>query len=211
MTFDKNRFSLLKKAAGIKRPEVEIPEDDLVRRARLFATHHHAAVGQKRKYSGEDYITHPAAVVAILKSVTSDPITLAAGWAHDTVEDTKATHEMVCNELGAEVGLLIEGLTDISKLEDGNRPSRKAIDRAHTAAADPRAKTAKLADLIHNGIDIVAHDVNFAKVFLHEKSLLLPVLTEGDQTLWKAAHRVLEAGQHALVQAKLAAKAGLER
>jgi len=73
MQFDHDRFKAMIKAAGIKRPEIEIPEDELVRRAREFPTYHHAAVNQKRKYSGEGYITHPAAVVAILKSVTLIP------------------------------------------------------------------------------------------------------------------------------------------
>jgi len=136
---------------------------------------------------------------------------LAAGWAHDTVEDTNATHEMAHNELSSEVALLVEGLTDVSQPEDGNRAHRKAIGRAHSSAADPRAKTAKLADCIHNAIDIVSFDPKFAKVFLHEKALLLPHLIEGDQTLWTAANRVLIAGQKQLVQAKLAGKAGLER
>jgi len=41
--------------------------DDLETRARVFATAAHARVGQKRKYTGEPYITHPAAVAELVR------------------------------------------------------------------------------------------------------------------------------------------------
>ena len=39
----------------------------LIEKAQLFATVAHAAVGQKRKYSGDDYIVHPVRVARIVK------------------------------------------------------------------------------------------------------------------------------------------------
>ena len=42
---------------------------DMEPRAKAFATAAHAAVKQRRKYTGAPYIVHPAAVVEIVRSV----------------------------------------------------------------------------------------------------------------------------------------------
>jgi len=39
----------------------------IVDKARYFATAAHAAVGQKRKYSDDDYIVHPIRVANLVK------------------------------------------------------------------------------------------------------------------------------------------------
>ena len=156
-------------------------------RARLFATAAHAAVGQKRKYTGEDYIVHPAAVVEIVRSVPHTEALIAAAWLHDTVEDTQVTLRVLQQDFGEAVAALVNDLTDVSAPSDGNRATRKAIDCAHTARASPQAKTIKLADLIDNTRSIVQYDPHFSKVYLAEKALLLDVLREGDQTLWEQA------------------------
>lgn len=156
----------------------------------LFATEKHK--GQVRKYTGEPYINHPIAVARILSEVTDDANMVAAALLHDTVEDTDATLEEIEELFGVDVAELVEMLTDVSKPEDGNRVQRKAIDRAHTAKAAPRAKTIKLADLIHNTSSITAHDPKFAKVYMEEKKLLLEVLTEGDERLYNIAKGLVE-------------------
>jgi hypothetical protein len=114
---------------------------------------------------------------------------IAAAWLHDTVEDTPATFRDIEQAFGHDVATLVGELTDISKPSDGNRATRKAIDREHLAAASPRAKTIKLADLIDNCRDICLHDARFARVFLDEMEALLRVLGEGDATLLKRAHK----------------------
>jgi (p)ppGpp synthase/HD superfamily hydrolase len=96
-------------------------------------------------------------------------------------------------EFGKQVAALVADLTDVSRFEDGNRQARKCIDREHTAKASPDAKTIKLADLIDNTRSIVAHDPDFAKVYLGEKRQLLKVLREGDPVLWKLAFDLVEA------------------
>jgi len=82
-------------------------------RARDFATTRHAAAGQVRKYSGEPYINHPAAVVELVRSVAHTPAMLAAAWLHDTVEDTDATLDDIARYFGAEVAQLVEMLTTV--------------------------------------------------------------------------------------------------
>lgn len=161
-------------------------------RAKDFATRYHVSIDQRRKYTNEPYIMHPAAVVELVRSVDHTEAMIAAAWLHDTVEDTPATLDEVEQVFGGTVAALVEMLTDVSKPTDGNRENRKAIDRAHTAKASPEAKTIKLADLIDNTRSIVARDTEFAKVYLAEKALLLEVLWEGDAELWKIAHALTQ-------------------
>lgn len=164
---------------------------DLVTRAAEFARRAHESIDQRRKYSGEPYIVHPQAVVELVASVTDDPAILAAAWLHDVVEDTPITLDEIEAEFGEDVARLVENLTDVSKREDGNRATRVAIDRNHTAQANPRAKTVKLADVIHNISDIVEADPGYAPKYIREKEALLEVLTEGDERLYKRALKAI--------------------
>lgn len=156
-------------------------------RAKEFATRYHASIDQRRKYTDEPYISHPAAVVELVRSVPHTEAMLCAAWLHDVVEDTPCTLDEVERVFGFGVASLVEMLTDISRPGDGNRAVRKAIDRKHTAQASPAAKTIKLADLIDNTRSIVERDPKFAQTYLMEKALLLEVLREGDATLWAMA------------------------
>jgi (p)ppGpp synthase/HD superfamily hydrolase len=163
---------------------------NLVDRALKFATIAHA--DQKRKYTGEPYIVHPIEVMKIVQTVEHDEAMLAAALLHDVVEDTDVTIEVIADTFGEDVASLVDDLTDVSKPEDGNRKTRKALDRAHSAKASARAQTIKLADLISNSADILKNDPKFAKVYLAEKELLLEVLTKGDAVLRKQAAQQAE-------------------
>jgi (p)ppGpp synthase/HD superfamily hydrolase len=158
----------------------------------MFATGAHGAVGQKRKYTGEDYITHPARVATLVQSVTDEPVIIAAAWLHDVVEDTQVTLEQIGYHFGYEVETLVEQLTDVSQPTDGNRAVRRALDLEHTAKTTPNAKTIKLADLIDNSSTIVKYDPAFAKVYMAEKRALLVVLTEGHPSLYKWAKQIAD-------------------
>ena len=160
---------------------------DLIERARVFATAAHAAVKQVRKYTNEDYIVHPAAVVEIVNSVPHSKEMVAAAWLHDVVEDTGVSLDLVRDEFGDTVADLVFWLTDHSKPEDGNRATRKAIDRTRIAVAPMDAQTIKLADLIDNTLTIEARDPDFYRVYRREKQLLLDVLTLGDPALMRIA------------------------
>ena len=157
------------------------------RKALIFASRAHAAVGQKRKYTGQDYIVHPIAVAEIVRSVPHTSDMVAAALMHDVVEDTGVPLDKIVLEFGSEIAELVYWLTDISVPTDGSREMRKAIDRTHTASAPAAAQTIKLADLIDNTKTISVHDPDFWKVYRREKLLLLEVLTKGDRTLWERA------------------------
>lgn len=160
---------------------------NIVERAKEFAIAAHDAANQVRKYTNQPYWVHPAEVAAIVATVPHTDAMLAAAWLHDTVEDTDVTNEDIVREFGDEVAELVAWLTDVSRLNDGNRAYRKRLDRDHIADAPADAQTIKLADLISNTKSIVEHDPEFAKVYLEEKRLLLEVLVKGDLKLRIAA------------------------
>ena len=148
--------------------------------------------GQVRKYTNEPYFSHPFAVAGLVASVSEDEDMIVASILHDVVEDTPVELETIRGIWGDRVASFVSDMTDISLPEDGNRRTRKAIDRSHTAKASKEAKTIKLADLIDNTKTIVAFDLKFAKVYMAEKKQLLRVLKEGDQTLFKIADNLVK-------------------
>ena len=167
------------------------PGCSLIERAMEFAERAHGAIGHKRKYTGEPYTTHLKAVADLVEEVSGSPEMVAAAWLHDSVEDTAATIEDVTAGFGAVVAALVSALTDVSRLEDGNRAARKAMDRAHLAKASPQAKTVKLADLIDNALSIEQHDARFARTFMREMRQLLGVLQDGDAALYAKADEIV--------------------
>ena len=82
---------------------------------RAFEFARRAHEGQKR-FSGEDYIQHPARVAQILKQMHLDSKTVAAGLLHDVPDDTKITLEEIEKEFGKEVAFLVEGVSKLGKL-----------------------------------------------------------------------------------------------
>lgn len=163
----------------------------MINKASQFAKKAHALTDQRRKYTREPYIVHPAAVARLVASVTDDVAMICAAWLHDVVEDTSVTIAEIEIEFGAEIATLVLDLTDISTPDDGNRAQRKLIDLHHTQAASPRAKTVKLADLIDNSSSITHHDPDFAEIYMAEKRRLLNVLQEGDRALHAMATEII--------------------
>jgi len=108
--------------------------------------------GQLRK-SGEDYITHPLAVVKILAELGMDENTLIAGLLHDAVEDTPYTQEDLKKDFGAEVALLVDGVTKLGSLVFESKEERQAENLRKMFLAmskDIRVLIIKLADRLHN-------------------------------------------------------------
>ena len=165
---------------------------DLIDHARHFATEAHTDIGHRRKYTQQPYAVHLKAVAQLVSEVTDTPEVIAAAWLHDTVEDTTATFQDLELEFSLEVAQLVSEVTDVSKVSDGNRAVRKAIDRAHLAQASPRGQTIKLADLIDNCRDICKHDEKFARTFCTEMAAILEVLHDGDPRLLKRARKTLQ-------------------
>lgn len=146
----------------------------LVRQAAAFAAQAHASIDQRRKYTQEPYIVHPAEVAALVAhygGVREEVI--AAAWLHDVVEDTPVTLQEVRSVFGDDVAQLVDELTDKTTREMGNRQVRKALECARLQRVSHEAKIIKLADLYSNTRSVLAHDPGFAVIYLGEKATLL--------------------------------------
>jgi len=165
---------------------------DLVNKAQAYAAYHHGLIDQRRKYTNDPYIVHPARVVDLVKQVKHTDEMLAAAWLHDVVEDTSVTLNDIEEHFGKKVASLVEMLTDVSKPTDGNRKIRKAIDKEHLSKASPDAMTIKLADLIDNSNSIIDHDPDFAKIYLKKIAILMDILVWGDSILYNMVMDILE-------------------
>lgn len=178
----------------------------LIEDAFNFAQERHDAVGQVRKYTGAPYWVHTAAVAARLEQLGLDDHTVAAAHLHDTVEDTRTSHEEIGWYFGRRVQWLVWEVTDQSRPEDGNRSVRKHIDRMHNALASEAGQNIKLSDLIDNTGSITAHDPHFSITYMAEKALLLPHLTLGHPRLREEAWALLHAWERSQVQSHLSGR-----
>ena len=122
----------------------------LLERAYVYSAKVH--LGQQR-LSGEPYLTHPLEVAEILAKMRLDPVTVAAGLLHDTVEDTLATQQEIREQFGGEIEELVAGLTKISKMAFQSQEERQAENFRKMLLAmskDVRIILIKLADRVHN-------------------------------------------------------------
>ena len=146
----------------------------MLKEALQFATDAHS--GQVRKYTGLPYVTHVQEVASIVAEHGGSEAMQIAALLHDTVEDTPTTFEDIRSKFGDDVTHFVWFLTDVSRPEDGNRATRKAMDRAHVSRGPKEVQVIKLADMISNGKDILTHDRSFAKVYIPELRALLDSL-----------------------------------
>src|ERR1700732_2658393 len=128
------------------------PNDDLelIRKAYEFSQKHHA--GQTRA-SGKPYLVHPLEVALVLAEMKMDPVAVAAGLLHDSVEDTSVTIVYIRKEFGEQVAHIVEGVTKISKIDFATREEQQAENLRKMMLAmvdDIRVVLIKLADRLHN-------------------------------------------------------------
>ena len=129
------------------------PSTDISMIEKAYKIAYEAHEGQKRK-SGEPYIIHPLCVAIILADLELDKETIVAGLLHDVVEDTVMTTEEITKEFGAEVALLVDGVTKLGQLSysaDKVEVQAENLRKMFLAMAkDIRVIPIKLADRLHN-------------------------------------------------------------
>ena len=136
----------------MKRMQENRPHDDLtiVKNAYDYSLKHHE--GQTRA-SGEPYLVHPLEVALVLAEMKMDPVAIAAGLLHDSVEDTSVTIEDIRKDFGEQVAHIVEGVTKISKIDFATREEQQAENLRKMMLAmvdDIRVVLIKLADRLHN-------------------------------------------------------------
>ena len=123
---------------------------DMITQAYEYADKAHE--GQMRQ-SGEPYITHPISVAHILVELGMDTETICAGLLHDVVEDTASTLDEIKKMFGADVALMVDGVTKLTKLSYSSKEQRQAENVRKmllAMAKDVRVIIVKLADRLHN-------------------------------------------------------------
>src|SRR5437868_6829088 len=136
----------------MKRLQENRPNDDLeiVRKAYEYSQKCHE--GQTRA-SGEPYLVHPLEVACVLADMRMDPVAIAAGLLHDSVEDTSITIVDIRKEFGEQVAHIVEGVTKISAIDFATREEQQAENLRKMMLAmvdDIRVVLIKLADRLHN-------------------------------------------------------------
>lgn len=176
--------------------------------AKAFCIASHAAVAQKRKYTGEPYHVHPFEVAEEVATIPGATVEMViAALLHDVVEDTRKfvdekgnevkktaehlkrggkliliegiTLDLIEQVFGAEVRRIVAGLTDTAMPWDGNRKTRMAINREHAAEQEGDVQTVKLVDIKSNIRDIGRNDPDFAPTYFNEKFDAIQLLTKG--------------------------------
>jgi len=120
----------------------------LISEAADFAARRHT--GQQRKGRGnEPYVNHLAEVANLLSTASdaTDAELVAAGWLHDTIEDTATTREELAQKFGERVATLVVEVTDDMTLPKQERRHKQVVD---APLKSPEAKLIKIADKISN-------------------------------------------------------------
>ncbi|OKO92502.1 phosphohydrolase [Bradyrhizobium sp. NAS80.1] len=120
----------------------------LISEAADLAARRHNGMARKGRGS-EPYINHLAEVASLLATATggADAELVAAGWLHDTIEDTDTTHEELAQKFSQRVASLVVECTDDMSLPKAERRRRQVLDAPRKSAA---AKLIKIADKISN-------------------------------------------------------------
>ncbi|MDA9400238.1 HD domain-containing protein [Bradyrhizobium sp. CCBAU 45389] len=120
----------------------------LVSEAADLAAQRHNGMARKGR-GNEPYINHLAEVANLLATATdgADAELVAAGWLHDTIEDTDTTREELAQTFSERVASLVVECTDDMSLPKAERRQKQIEDAPHKSGG---AKLIKIADKISN-------------------------------------------------------------
>jgi (p)ppGpp synthase/HD superfamily hydrolase len=149
--------------------------------------------GQTRKHDGSAYVSHPIMVGRILEQAGFSGVVVAAGLAHDILEDTSITEEELRADLGDDVVDIVVGVSEDQALPWEERKEKyvqTVVDGGESVWA------VSIADKIHNAQDFMCFHkmcgVDSWRVFNRGK----------DKKIWfeKLVHReVSKVWQHPLL------------
>jgi guanosine-3',5'-bis(diphosphate) 3'-pyrophosphohydrolase len=125
-----------------------LPAIRLISEAAELAARRHNGMARKGR-GNEPYINHLAEVASLLATVTdgADAELVAAGWLHDTIEDTDTTREELAERFSDRVASLVVECTDDMSLPKAERRRRQIVDAPKKSDG---AKLIKIADKVSN-------------------------------------------------------------
>ncbi|MCA1029827.1 HD domain-containing protein [Bacillus timonensis] len=125
---------------------------DLIETARLYAKKAHE--GQVRRLTNEPYFVHVEAVANLLKQEGFSAEVVAAGYLHDTVEDTDVSITDIEGAFGKKVAALVQFNTENKALSWEDR-KKHTIDTLDGASLEERVLVA--ADKLDNISSLLSH------------------------------------------------------
>ncbi len=167
-----------------------------------FAAHWHRA--QKRKFTGEPYVNHLAAVAKTVKTYTKNSLMVAAAFCHDLYEDTVVKEADLLKTLAdagydpkevEKINKMVWELTDEyekEKYPDLNRRQRKTQEAQRLWMISGDAQNVKYADLIDNSTDLSINNKSFGKKYLEEMIQILEKMDKGLPILYQKALQTAE-------------------
>ena len=120
---------------------------NLVAEAREFAQIAHA--GQTSKVTNEPMFNHLEEVADILKNAGCDDETVAAGYLHDTVEDTKTKPKQLLEKFGKRVAFIVAGHTE-DKSKTWEERKQQTIDELANPNTAIEIRFVIIADRLSN-------------------------------------------------------------
>lgn len=126
------------------------PDIDLLKNCFEFAQLCHQ--GQVRA-SGEAYFIHPCEVALLTCRLKLDQPSIMAALLHDVVEDCDVTVETIKQKFGKETAEIVDGVTNLGKLEFDSKElhAAESFRKMFIAMArDIRVILVKLCDRLHN-------------------------------------------------------------
>ncbi|MCB1460042.1 MAG: bifunctional (p)ppGpp synthetase/guanosine-3',5'-bis(diphosphate) 3'-pyrophosphohydrolase, partial [Nitratireductor sp.] len=113
------QYELVERVTSYKKDANEA----LLNKAYVYAMQKH---GAQKRANGDPYFSHPLEVAAILTNLKLDEETIAVALLHDTIEDTDATRKELDGLFGERIGVLVEGLTKLKRLDLVSKKAEQA-------------------------------------------------------------------------------------
>lgn len=165
---------------------------ELIKTAETFAKIAHEEVNQKRKFTGENYFVHCEEVASFLKFFNLPDELIAAGYLHDTVEDTNTTIEDIEYAFGEKVAYFVSSVTEDKSIP---RLERKELTRKKFADSPVIVRCLKLADMLSNTSNLpfepesitdkkkMKKHKKWFKVYVQQQEDLLKSMTDNPQKI----------------------------
>ena len=149
---------------------------NLITKAYNFACEKHK---NKKRLSGDEYITHPLSVALILSDLNTDALTIACALLHEVMNNGDTYFNEIEETFDTQTAKIVDSISKINKLElpDDSESSAMYLRKVLIGLAeDVRVLYIKLADRLHNMRTIWAVDPEKQKQKANETlSVLVPI------------------------------------